>query len=697
MEKAYDPKKTESRIYKLWQKSGFFNPDKLPGKRTKTFVIMMAPPNITGHIHVGHALENTLSDILIRQKRMLGYKTLFLPGKDHAGIAAQFVVEKQLRKEELSRFDLGREKFLERMRQWMKEYGDSIDKELKKFGLSCDWSRKRFTMDKGYQEAVKAAFDHYQKKGWIYRGKRIVNWCSRCKTSISDLEVEYNEEKSKLWFIKYPLAQDTGYRIQDAGYIIVATTRPETMLGDAAVAVNPKDDRYEDLIGRKAVLPIKNRVIPIIADELVDKSFGTGAVKVTPAHDSIDFEIAGKHNLPFYYVIDEEGKMTVDAGICAGLSVNECRTKVIEILKTEGLLEKEENYLHNVGVCERCKTVIEPLISKQWFLSMKELAESAIKAAQKNEIKFIPSTRKDIFINWFNNIKDWNISRQLWWGHRIPIQGEEDVLDTWFSSALWPFATLGWPESTKDLKTFYPAAVISSAREIFFLWISRMVFSGLEFMKKAPFKVIYIHPTILDKYGRKMSKSLGNIVDPMELINKYGIDATRFGLVWQATGHQDIHFSEDAFVAGKKFCNKIWNAARFILMNKPPRINADLQRGFTRKNKNLTKADKEILKKLDEITEETGKCLEKYEFGQALHKLYDFFWRDFCDKFIEASKKENTAESKQILFHVLANSLKLLHPFIPFITEEIYQIIQSSSRQKSKKLLLIEKYPTLSR
>jgi valyl-tRNA synthetase len=694
--KPYDPKATEEKIYKLWEKSGYFNPDKLPGERKKNYTIMMAPPNITGHIHVGHALENTLSDILIRQKRMQGYKVLFLPGKDHAGIAAQYVVEKELKKEGKTRFDLGKEKFLERMWQWMEEYGKNIDKELKKLGLSCDWSRKRFTMDKNYQKAVIEAFNYYKKKGWIYRGKRMVNWCSRCQTNISDLEVEYREEKGKLYYIKYPVASKLVARLSDYSrlttqdYIVVATTRPETMLGDSAVAVNPKDKRYKNLIGKIAVLPIKNREIPIVADDLVDKNFGTGAVKITPCHDMVDFEIAKKNGLPFYYIIDEKGRMTDEAAPCERLSVKKCREKILSILKDSGLLEKEKDYVHNVGVCERCKTIIEPLISEQWFLSMKELSKLAINAAQKNKIKFIPSTRKKIFINWFKNVKDWNISRQLWWGHKIPLKEEEDVLDTWFSSALWSFATLGWPQKSKDLKEFYPTDLISSAREIFFLWIGRMVFSGMEFMKEVPFYIAYTHPTILDKHGRKMSKSLGNVVDPMELINKYGVDATRFGLIWQTSGHQDTHWSEDALIAGKKFCNKLWNISRFVL-EQIGKSKLQITNYKQISKSKSQKEDKQILEKLEKITQSVNKDLESYKFGQALHTIYDFVWHDFADNYIEYSKSNKSDETLHTLYFILYTILKLLHPFVPFITEEIWSMLPI--KKKEKKLLIIEQWP----
>ncbi|MBI2595070.1 MAG: valine--tRNA ligase [Candidatus Colwellbacteria bacterium] len=672
MESRFDHRTIEPRIYRRWEKSGFFNPDKLPVRHKKPFTIMIAPPNVTGHLHVGHALENTLHDLLIRKRRMEGYKTLFLPGKDHAGIAAQYVVDRELRKEGKNRFSLGREKFLERMWQWMRENGDAIDKELKALGLSCDWSRKRFTMDPEYQKSVQAAFNHYYKKGWIYKGKRIVNWCVQCRTAISDLEVEYREEKNRLWYIRYPIKDSRKT-------ITVATTRPETMLGDAAVAVHPKDKRWRALVGEAAILPIQNREIPIVADKEVDPDFGTGAVKVTPAHDLLDFEIASRHKLPFYQVISEEGRMTKEAGMSfEGKKVREAREVILDTLKKSGVLEKEEDYIHRVGRCERCGTTIEPLISDQWFLSMKELAPRAIKAAEKGQIKFHPTRQKQLFIKWLKQVKDWNISRQLWWGHKIPLKGVGDVLDTWFSSALWPFATLGWPEKTKDVKTFYPTNLISSAREIFYLWIVRMVFSGLEMTGKTPFEMIYTHPTILDAKGRKMSKSLGNIVDPMEMIDKYGTDGLRFGLIWQVAGTQDFSWDEGALVAGKKFTTKIWNASRFVISNYDEKLKA---------RPKYTKTDRENLKKLQEVKKQITTDIEKFRFHHAGETLYHYFWHTFADKIIEQSKgrlrSDNLADkaaTQAVLLEILRESLKMLHPFMPFVTEEIWSKLPASAK-----------------
>ncbi len=703
LSKAYEPKEVESKIYQLWQKSDFFNPDKLPGPRKKAYTIMIAPPNITGSLHMGHALENTISDILIRFHRLKGDKTLFLPGIDHAGIATQNVVEKELKKEGLTRWDLGREKFIEKVWQWKEKYGGIILDQLKKLGVSCDWSRTRFTMDEDYAKAVKTAFLHYYKKGWIYQGKRVVNWCTRCQTSLSDLELEYEEKKGKLWYIKYPLKKNGVLRQaqDDNNFIIVATTRPETMLGDTAVAVNPKDKRYKDLVGSMVILPIQKREIPIIADKAVDINFGTGAVKVTPAHDATDWEIGLRHKLDKPVVIDERGKMTKESKICEGLNVLECREKVLTELQKENLIEKIEDYTVSLPNCYRCHCLIQPLASKQWFLKMEELAKMAIKAVKSGKVKFIPKNFEKIYFDWLKNIKDWCISRQLWWGHKIPLEGVEDVLDTWFSAALWPLATLGWPASAEatagkagqnkksDFKNFYPTDFITSAREIINLWIARMIFSGLEFTGKTPFNNYYIHATVLTKEGKRMSKSLGTGIDPINLIEKYGADATRFGMAWQLMGGQDIKFVEDNILMGRKFCNKIWNASRFVLMNKPPQINTNPGREFTRM-KNLTTADKRILKTLDKTIKSVNNDLEKFQFGRAAQTLYDFFWHDFCDLYIEKAKEQNDKKTKAILLYVLLNSLKLLHPFIPFITEEIYQKLPIKDK---KSCLMVESWP----
>ncbi len=676
MEKNYQPEKVEEKIYRFWEKSGFFNPDNLQGK--KTYTITIPPPNVTGRLHMGHALNTVIQDILIRRKRMQGYKTLWLPGTDHAGIATQNVVEKKLKKEGKTRFDLGREKFIKEVWKWKEEYGNIILDQLKRIGASCDWSRTRFTMDKEYAEAVKKAFLHYKKKGLIYRGKRVVNWCSRCATSLSDLELEYKEEKGKLWYISYPLKEE--------GKITVATTRPETMLGDTAVAVNPKDKRYKKLVGKKIALPLTKREIPIVSDRLVDKEFGTGAVKVTPAHDSTDYKIAENNNLEMIEVISDKGRMTKEVPApYQGLKAKEAREKVIADLKKEGLIEKEEDYIHQVPKCYRCDTTVELIPSLQWFLKMNELAKLASEPVKKGEVRFIPKNFKKPYLDWLKNVNDWCISRQLWWGHKIPVEGETDVLDTWFSSALWPFATLRWPKKTKDFKTFFPTQTLTTARDIINLWVARMIFSSKEFTGKNPFRDVYIHATILTKDGKRMSKSLGTGIDPLSLVDQYGADATRFGIAFQVMGNQDIRFVSDNIVMGKKFCNKIWNATRYILMN------TEKETDIKKINKNkLSAADKKILKDLNKTIEETDKRIEKYEFGKAAHKLYDFFWHQFCDKYLEASKEQNTEETKKVLLYVLSSSLKLLHPFIPFVTEEIYQNLPIKGK---KQCIMIEEWP----
>lgn len=671
MDKSYDPKKVEDRIYRFWEEGGFFNPDNLPKENKDPYTIIIPPPNITGTLHMGHALNATVQDVLIRRKRMQGYKTLWLPGTDHAGIATQNVVEKKLKKEGKTRFDLGREKFLEEVWKWKEEKGNEILNQFKKIGCSCDWSRTRFTMDESYVRAVNEAFHYYYNKGWIYQGERVVNWCPRCFTSLSDLELEYEEEEGKLYYIKY-------------GPLTVATTRPETMLGDTAVAVNPKDERYKDLVGKKVVLPLVNKEIPVVADRLVDFEFGTGAVKVTPAHDFTDSRIAENNNLESIKVIDEKGRMTDQVPEkYQGLKVKEAREKVLLDLKEGGFLEKEEDHLHQVPKCYRCSTTVELIPSLQWFVKMEELAKKARKPVEEGRIKIHPENFKKTYLDWLDNIKDWCISRQLWWGHKIPIEGEEDVLDTWFSSALWPFATLGWPEETKDLKTFYSTDVLSTARDIINLWVVRMIFSGMEFMEEIPFKDVYIHATILTKDGQRMSKSLGTGIDPLKLIDQYGADATRFGIIYQVMGNQDLKFADDNIVMGKKFCNKIWNATRFVTSKIDSEI--ELKEPIAK-----TKEDKEMLEKLKEAIKSIDDDLDNFRFGQAAHTLYEFFWHDFCDICIEASKKREDEEAQNFLMYILATSLKLMHPFIPFLTEEIYQNLPIKNKKQS---LMIENWP----
>ncbi|MDP3764843.1 MAG: valine--tRNA ligase [bacterium] len=751
LNKPYNPKDHEEKIYKEWEKSGYFAPEAHQPRADnpdsdKTFCMVIPPPNITGSLHMGHALNATTQDILIRYHRMKGFKTLWLPGTDHAGIATQYVVEKELKKEGKTRFDLGREEFLKRVWEWREKYGFIILDQLKKLGASCDWSRTRFTLDPEYTKAVETAFLHYHKKGLIYQANRVVNWCSRCATSLSDLEVEYKEEEAELIFIKYPLDSARGKPLTNkSDYIVVATTRPETMLGDSAVAVNPKDERYKKLIGGRAVLPIKNLEIPIIADDSVDMEFGTGAVKVTPAHDVADFEIHERHNLPIYQVINEKGRMTEEAKFCVGLKTKECREKVVEELNKLGLIEKREKFIHNIAKCYRCDTVIEPLISKQWFLKMEDLAIKAKTEVENGNIKFHPENFTKTYLDWLSNIRDWSISRQLWWGHRLPvfcckkqagisnfqfliskqncvasatkpekcpICGEcemiqsNDVLDTWFSSALWPFAALGWPSEAlakeahhnSDLETFYPTQVLSTARDIINLWVSRMIFSGLEFTGKKPFSDVIIHATVLNKEGKRMSKSLGTGLDPLKLIEEFGADATRFALIWQAMGGQDIKWQQEAVMAGKKFLNKLWNASRFV-MQKIGSTKSEilpLRQGFEGQvnpkqilnSKIQNKENKNIIEKFEETKKSTEELIKSYEFGPALHLLYEFFWHDFCNKYLEESKKMESSETSETLLYILAGTLKLLHPFTPFITEAIWGKIN----KENKKHLIVESW-----
>ncbi|MBI5045535.1 MAG: valine--tRNA ligase [Candidatus Niyogibacteria bacterium] len=717
--KPYDPKEVEGHTYEAWLKAGYFNPDQLTTKG-KPYTLVIPPPNVTGSLHMGHALNATIQDILIRKKRMEGRRALWIPGTDHAGIATQNVVEKSLRKEGIFRHELGREKFLEKVWEWKEKYGNIILDQLKKLGASCDWSRTRFTMDPKYQKIVAETFAHYYKKGWIYRKERVISWCHRCRTSLSDLELEYQETKGSLWFIKYPLAET-------AGYVVVATTRPETMLGDSAVAVHPKDPRYANLVGQFVMLPLQDRKIPIIADRRIEKEFGTGAVKVTPAHDMLDAEIGNDHHLAIYKIIGSDGKMTPEAGsLFAGLKIEECRKKVVEELEKQNLIEKIEEYRHNISTCYRCRTPIEPLPSLQWFLKMDDLARRASIAVNKQKVIFHPDRWKKIYLSWLKNVKDWTISRQIWWGHRLPVyfcenkqeenfivattppkkcpfcqncemRQSEEVLDTWFSSALWPFATLQYDQ--RDFKKFYPTQTLSTARDIINLWVARMVFSSLEFTKKIPFQNVIIHATILTKDGQRMSKSLGTGIDPINLINLYGADATRFGLIWQAMKNQDMHWAEESLVAGKKFLNKIWNASRFVLERvTDAKFKIATNPKFSAR---ITKQDSKILKKLEVIVKNTDQNIEKYNFGPALHDLYSFFWHDFCDIYLEVAKKQLEdpklkLQTQKILLHVLATSLKLLHPFIPFVTEEIWSALIPAQAGKSttqKRMLIIESWP----
>ncbi|MEW8959027.1 MAG: valine--tRNA ligase [Moorella sp. (in: firmicutes)] len=708
LDKVYDPKAVEEKWYRYWTEKGYFR-GPLPAAGQKTFSIVMPPPNVTGSLHLGHALDNTLQDILTRWHRMRGDATLWLPGTDHAGIATQARVEEELAKEGLSKYDLGREKFLERVWAWKNEYGNRITKQLRLLGASCDWSRERFTMDAGCSRAVREVFVRLYEKGLIYRGNYIINWCPHCHTTISDIEVEHEEEAGRLWYVRYP------FKDGDGG-ITVATTRPETMLGDTAVAVNPEDERYRGLIGKTVILPLVNREIPVIADSYVDPSFGTGAVKITPAHDPNDFEVALRHNLPAVTVIGKDARMTAEAGPYAGLDRYACREKIVRDLKELGLLVKVEDLTHAVGHCYRCGTVIEPLVSPQWFVRMAPLAAPAIRAAQEGRVRFIPERFTKIYLNWLENIRDWCISRQLWWGHRIPVWycqqcGEEicavedpvecpacgstaleqdpDVLDTWFSSALWPFSTMGWPENTPELETFYPTSVLVTGRDIIFFWVARMLFMGLEFMGDVPFREVLIHGLVLDAQGRKMSKSLGNGIDPMEVIDKYGADCLRFMLVTGNTPGNDLRFHPERLEGIRNFTNKIWNAARFALLNLEDYRPAPIETG------ELELPDRWILSRLNQLIAQVTEGLEAYEIGEVARLLYDFFWGEFCDWYIELIKprlygKDQKARhvAQVVLVEVLSKSLQLLHPFMPFITEEIWQHLPGE-----KESIMISNWP----
>jgi len=686
----YDHKGMEGRWYEYWEKSGYFTPK---GEKDK-FSIVIPPPNITGKIHLGHALNITIQDIIVRYKRMRGFDTLWVPGEDHAGIATQNVVEKELSKKGKSKEDLGREKFLEIVWDWANTYRKEIAKQIRALGASCDWTRERFTLDTNLNRAVRKVFVELYKKGLIYKGKYIVNWCPRCGSVLSNEEVEYEEENAKLYYIKYPFEDESGY-------IEIATVRPETMLGDTAVAVHPNDERYKDHIGKYVILPIVGRKLRIIADKYVDPSFGTGAVKITPAHDPNDYIIGQTHNLEFIEVINKDGIMNENAGKYRGLDRFEARKKIVEDLEELGYLLKVEDYKHSIGKCYRCGTVVEPLLSDQWFVKMKPLAQPAIKAVESGNIRFFPERWKNFYLKWMYEIRDWCISRQLWWGHRIPVwyckdcghinvseeapekcekcgsanlKQDEDVLDTWFSSALWPFSTLGWPEETEDLKRYYPTDVLVTAFDIIFFWVAKMIIQGIEFMKDIPFKHVYIHQLVRDKYGRKMSKSLGNGIDPLEIIEKYGADSLRFTLAILAAQGKDIKVDEKYFEVYKRFINKIWNASRFVLMN------LEGFKAIDSESLDLKLVDKWLLSRLNKTIKEVTESLENYDFNHAARRIYDFFWGNFCDWYIEASKSRLNSESnadkltvQKILLETLDKSLRLLHPFMPFVTEEIWQ------------------------
>ncbi len=694
MDKTYDPKSTEERIYRRWEELGCFHAEPDPSR--EPFTIVIPPPNITSQLHVGHALDDTLQDILIRYKRMQGYCTLWMPGTDHASIATEVKIIEALKKEGQTKQDIGREKYLDRAWQWYETYGGMIVTQLKKMGFSCDWDRLRFTMDEGCSEAVREAFVRLYDKGLIYRGNRIINWCPDCKTALSDAEVEYEEDASKLWHLRYPLSDGSGH-------VIVATTRPETMLGDTAVAVNPKDERYTAMLGKTIRLPIMDRDIPIIADDYVESSFGTGAVKITPAHDPNDYEMALRHDLPMINLMHENGILNENAGSFAGMSAKEARKAVVSKMQDLGLLEKIEDYTHNVGTCYRCHNTVEPLISDQWFVKMKPLAEPAIDVVRDGSVRFVPERYAKTYFNWMENIRDWCISRQLWWGHRIPawycpcgemvvareapdrcprcggtsLQQDDAVLDTWFSSALWPFSTLGWPRKTPELDYFYPTSVLVTAYDIIFFWVARMIFSGIEHMGQIPFHTVMMHGLVRDAQGRKMSKSLGNGIDPLEVIEQYGADALRFSFSTGISAGNDLRYNPEKVESARNFANKIWNASRFVLMNLK-----DVQI-LPLASLELDAADQWILSRLSRTITEVTAALDEYELGMAAQKVYDFIWSAYCDWYIELSKNRlysGTEQEKQtaasVLVAVLQAALKLLHPFMPFVTEAVWEHLE---------------------
>ncbi|EOQ39799.1 valine--tRNA ligase [Butyricicoccus pullicaecorum] len=692
--KTYDPSAVEDKLYQFWNDSGFFNAEVDENK--KPFTIVIPPPNVTGQLHMGHAFDETLQDILIRTKRMQGYSALWMPGTDHAGIATQIKVEENLRVNEgKTRYDLGREEFLKRVWDWKHQYGNRIISQLKKLGSSCDWRRERFTMDEGCSKAVKEVFVNLYEKGLIYKGSRIINWCPHCATALSDAEVEYETQPGKLWHIKYPIKDSDEY-------LVVATTRPETFMGDTGVAVNPNDERYKHLVGKTCILPIMNREIPIFADDYVDMEFGTGCVKTTPCHDPNDFEMGQRHNLEQILVFNEDATVNENGGKYQGLDRYECRKAVLRDLEEGGYLVKTEDHEHNVGTCYRCGTTVEPMTSAQWFVKMAPLAKPAMDVVHDGRVKFVPGRFANTYLRWMENVHDWCISRQLWWGHRIPayycedcgemtvakedvtvcpkcggthIHQEEDVLDTWFSSALWPFSTLGWPEKTRELDYFYPTSVLVTGYDIIFFWVARMIFSGMEQMHEEPFKTVYIHGLVRDAQGRKMSKSLGNGIDPLEIIEQYGADALRFTLVTGNSPGNDMRFSTEKVEASRNFANKIWNASRFIQMNLTI-DNAELPA-------DLALEDKWILHKYNELVKAVTENIDKYELGIAVQKLYDFIWDNFCDWYIEIVKPRlqnhddvaANERAQKVLCYVLRGTMQLLHPFMPFITESIWQAL----------------------
>ena len=709
LNKVYEPQAVETEIYNMWQEGGYFHAERDENK--KPFTIVMPPPNVTGQLHMGHAMDATLQDSIIRFKRMQGYNALWIPGVDHAGIATQIKVEEELRKEGLTRYDLGREKFLERVWDWKNRFGNRIVEQQKKLGASCDWDRARFTMDEGCSKAVREVFVSLYEKGLIYKGSRIINWCPHCVTALSDAEVEYVDKPGHLWHIRYPLEDGTGE-------VIVATTRPETMLGDSGVCVNPEDERYRSIVGKNVILPLLNKPIPVVADAYAEMDFGTGCVKMTPAHDPNDFEVGLRHNLEVIRVLDDEGKVNELGGKYQGLDRYEARKQIVADLETQGYLVKVEDYSHNVGTCYRCHNDVEPIISAQWFVKMKPLAEEAIRVVKDGETKFVPERFTKTYLNWMENVRDWCISRQLWWGHQIPawtcadcghmtvsredackcercgsthIERDPDVLDTWFSSALWPFETLGWPDKNPDLEYFYPTDVLVTGYDIIFFWVARMIFSGCEHTGKTPFHTVLIHGLVRDDKGRKMSKSLGNGIDPLEMISKYGCDALRMNMITGNSPGNDMRFYVERCEAMRNFANKLWNASRYVLMN--------LREDFVPQlPKELEIADKWVLSKLNTLIAEVTDNMERYELGIAVQKIYDFIWDTYCDWYIELTKarlysedasRKNTA--LQVLVYVLDQTLRLLHPFMPFITEEIWQ-----SLPQRQTALIVAQWPVAS-
>ena len=704
--KQYNPKEVESRIYSNWMEAGYFRPECDPDKTPYT--IVMPPPNITGQLHMGHALDMSLQDVIIRLKRMQGYSALWLPGTDHASIATEARIVETMREEGITKDDIGREGFLERAWKWKEQYGGRIDEQLKYLGSSCDWSRERFTMDEGCSKAVLDVFCKLYEKGLIYRGERIINWCPHCRTSISDAEVEFEEQDGFFWHLRYPFSDGSGY-------LELATTRPETLLGDTAVAVNPNDERYSGAVGKTVILPIVGREIPVVADDYVEMDFGTGVVKITPAHDPNDYEVGLRHDLEIINVLNEDGTVNENGGKYCGMDRYECRKQIVKDLEEGGFLVRVEPYKHNVGTCYRCGTTVEPRISKQWFVKMQPLAEPAIKAVEDGSVRFVPERFSKTYFNWMYNIKDWCISRQLWWGHRIPayycddcgevivakeqpdccpkcggkVHQDEDTLDTWFSSALWPFSTLGWPEETEDLKYFYPTDTLVTGYDIIFFWVARMIFSGIEHMGEVPFRTVFIHGLVRDAQGRKMSKSLGNGIDPLDVIDEYGTDALRFMLASSVSPGNDMRYSDEKMIAARNFCNKMWNAGRFILMNdvdgvKPDTLPAELEI-----------EDRWILTQLENVIQEVTANLEHFELGIAASKVYDFAWDVFCDWYVELAKlrlnsddEKRKQSCKQVLVYTFTRILQMLHPFMPFITEAIYEALPTSCES-----IMISRWP----